>query len=66
MEWLRESVTLGLDAQEIKERFLAGLQQFQGTIPPTDDQTLLILQQEECAVNSAAAPPADAPLVQVP
>lgn len=66
MEWLKEGATLGLNAQEIKDRFLAGLQQFQGATLPTDDQTLLILQQQASVPNSPIAPPADAPLVQVP
>jgi hypothetical protein len=66
MEWLKEGAALGLNAQEIKDRFLAGLQQFQGTTLPTDDQTLLILQQQATVANSPVAPPASEPLVQVP
>ncbi len=67
MEWLREAIGLGLNAQEIKDRFLTGLQQFQGPSLPTDDQTLLVLHQLATVACPATAPlPADAPLIQVP
>ncbi len=66
MQWLCEGVSLGLPAPELKEMFLAGLQQFQGSTPPTDDQTLLILEQKAARTNGAEVPLREALQLQVP
>jgi serine phosphatase RsbU (regulator of sigma subunit)/anti-sigma regulatory factor (Ser/Thr protein kinase) len=60
--WWRQNAGHHRSAAEIAENFLADLRRFQSNVPPSDDQTLLVLSRESASALNGGTQKATHPL----